>query len=42
VRTRTARPEEREEYARVVEYLESQQQLKASEIPIVILERIET
>lgn len=42
VRTRTASPEEREEYASVVEYLESQQQLKTKEIPIVILERIET
>jgi deazaflavin-dependent oxidoreductase (nitroreductase family) len=42
VRTRTARPEEREEYARVIEYLDRQQQLKKSEIPIVILERIET
>ena len=42
VRARTARPEEREEYAKVVPYFESQQQLTKREIPIVILERIET
>jgi len=42
VRARTARPEEREEYARLVEYLESQQKLRDREIPIVILERIDT
>ncbi len=40
VRARTARPEEREELAKVVPYLESQQQLTKREIPIVVLERI--
>jgi deazaflavin-dependent oxidoreductase (nitroreductase family) len=42
VRARTARPEEREELAKVVPYLESQQQLTERQIPIVVLERIET
>jgi deazaflavin-dependent oxidoreductase (nitroreductase family) len=42
VRARTARPEEREEYAKLVSYLESQQKLREREIPIVILERIKT
>ncbi len=40
VRARTARPEEREDLANVVPYLESQQQLTKREIPIVVLERI--
>jgi len=40
VGARTARPEEREELAKVVPYLESQQQLTKREIPIVVLERI--
>jgi deazaflavin-dependent oxidoreductase (nitroreductase family) len=40
VRARTARPDEREEYAKVVDYLESQQKLTEREIPIVIFERI--
>jgi len=40
VRARTARPEEREELAKVVPYLESQQQLTKREIPIVVLEPI--
>jgi len=42
VRARTAKPLEREEYARLVEYLDSQQKLRDREIPIVILERIDT
>jgi deazaflavin-dependent oxidoreductase (nitroreductase family) len=42
VRWRTARPEEREELAKAVPYLESQQQLTEREIPIVVLERTET
>jgi len=41
VRSRTATPGERDEYGKVVEYLESQQKLREREIPIVILERIE-
>ena len=40
VRARTARPDEREEYAKAVDYLESQQKLTEREIPIVIFERI--
>ncbi len=40
VRARTAGPEERAEYGRLVEYLERQQKLTEREIPIVILERI--
>jgi len=40
VRARTARPEERDEYARLVDYLEQQQKLTAREIPIVVFERI--
>jgi len=40
VRARTARPEERDEYALLVDYLESQQKLTKREIPIVIFERI--
>jgi deazaflavin-dependent oxidoreductase (nitroreductase family) len=39
VRARTARPEEREELAKTVPYLESQQKLTEREIPIVVLER---
>jgi len=42
VRARTARPEERAALAKVVPYLESQQQLTEREIPIVVLERVET
>ena len=42
VRARTARPEEREALAKTVPYLESQQQLTEREIPIVVLERVET
>jgi deazaflavin-dependent oxidoreductase (nitroreductase family) len=42
VRVRTARPDEREELAKIVPYLESQQKLTPREIPIVVLERIET
>lgn len=41
VRARTARPEEREEYAKVIPYLESQQKLTEREIPLVVLERID-
>jgi len=41
VRARTAGPGEREEYERLVEYLESQQKLRDREIPIVILKRID-
>src|SRR6266851_4472796 len=41
-RARTARPDEREELAKAVPYLESQQQLTEREIPLVILERIES
>jgi len=40
VRARTVRPEERDEYAPLVDYLESQQKLTEREIPIVIFERI--
>jgi deazaflavin-dependent oxidoreductase (nitroreductase family) len=42
VRARTAGPDERDEFAKAVPYLESQQQLTRREIPIVVLERIET
>ena len=42
VRARTARPEERAALAKAVPYLESQQQLTEREIPIVVLERVET
>jgi deazaflavin-dependent oxidoreductase (nitroreductase family) len=42
VRARTARPDERESLAKVVPYLASQQQLTEREIPIVVLERVET
>lgn len=42
VRARTASPDEREEFAKAVPYLESQQKLTKREIPIVVLERIET
>jgi deazaflavin-dependent oxidoreductase (nitroreductase family) len=40
VRASTARPDEREELAKVVPYLESQQKLTDREIPLVILERV--
>jgi len=40
VRARTARTDERDEYAPLVDYLESQQKLTKREIPIVIFERI--
>jgi deazaflavin-dependent oxidoreductase (nitroreductase family) len=39
VRTRTARPEERERLSRLVPYLEQQQTLTTREIPIVVFER---
>jgi deazaflavin-dependent oxidoreductase (nitroreductase family) len=39
VRARTARPEERDELAKAVPYLEQQQGLTKREIPIVVLER---
>jgi len=39
VRARTAKPEEREELAKAVPYLEQQQRLTKREIPIVVLER---
>ena len=39
VRARTAKPEEREELAKAVPYLEQQQGLTKREIPIVVLER---
>jgi deazaflavin-dependent oxidoreductase (nitroreductase family) len=42
VRARTAKPDERETLAKAVPYLESQQQLTEREIPIVVLERVET
>jgi deazaflavin-dependent oxidoreductase (nitroreductase family) len=42
VRARTAGPDEREELAKAVPYLESQQKLTKREIPIVVLERIGT
>jgi deazaflavin-dependent oxidoreductase (nitroreductase family) len=42
VRGRTARPEERATLGKVVPYLESQQRLTEREIPIVVLERLET
>jgi deazaflavin-dependent oxidoreductase (nitroreductase family) len=42
VRARTASPDEREEFSKAVPYLESQQKLTKREIPIVVLERIET
>jgi deazaflavin-dependent oxidoreductase (nitroreductase family) len=42
VRARTAKPEERAALGRAVPYLESQQQLTEREIPIVVLERVET
>jgi deazaflavin-dependent oxidoreductase (nitroreductase family) len=40
VRARTARPDEREELAKLVSYMESQQKLTEREIPIVVFERI--
>jgi deazaflavin-dependent oxidoreductase (nitroreductase family) len=40
VRASMARPDEREELAKVVPYLESQQKLTDREIPLVILERV--
>lgn len=42
VRARTAEPQERTEYGRLVDYLERQQKLTEREIPIVILERIDS
>jgi deazaflavin-dependent oxidoreductase (nitroreductase family) len=39
VRARTAKPEERDELAKAVPYLEQQQSLTQREIPIVVLER---
>ena len=39
VRASTARPDEREELANAVPYLERQQKLTSREIPLVILER---
>ena len=40
VRARTASPDERDEYRKLVDYLESQQKLTQREIPIVVFERI--
>jgi deazaflavin-dependent oxidoreductase (nitroreductase family) len=40
VRARTAKPEEREELARAVPYLNQQQGLTEREIPIVVLDRL--
>jgi deazaflavin-dependent oxidoreductase (nitroreductase family) len=42
VRARTAKPEERAALTKAVPYLERQQQLTEREIPIVVLERVET
>jgi deazaflavin-dependent oxidoreductase (nitroreductase family) len=42
VRVRTARPDERAELAKAVPYLESQQKLTERQIPLVVLERIES
>lgn len=42
VRARTAKTEELDEYGNVIPYLESQQKLTEREIPIVILERIDS
>jgi deazaflavin-dependent oxidoreductase (nitroreductase family) len=42
VSARTAKPEEREELAKAVPYLESQQKLTEREIPIVVMERFES
>jgi hypothetical protein len=42
VRAGTARPDERAALAKAVPYLERQQQLTEREIPIVVLERVET
>jgi deazaflavin-dependent oxidoreductase (nitroreductase family) len=41
VRATTAEPDEREELAAKIDYLERQQKLTDREIPIVILERVE-
>jgi deazaflavin-dependent oxidoreductase (nitroreductase family) len=40
VRARVAKPEERDELAKAVPYLEQQQSLTEREIPIVVLDRI--
>lgn len=40
-RARTATPDERDELAKAVPYLESQQKLTSREIPLVVLEKIE-
>src|ERR1700680_743561 len=40
VRANTARPGDRDELAKTVPYLESQQKLTSREIPLVILERV--
>ena len=40
VDARTAKPEEREAFGKVVPYLESQQKLTDRQIPIVVLERV--
>jgi deazaflavin-dependent oxidoreductase (nitroreductase family) len=42
VRARTAGPDEREELAKLIPYLATQQKLTEREIPIVVLERIGT
>ena len=42
VRVRTARPDEREEFGQLIPYFATQQKLTEREIPIVVLERIET
>ena len=40
VRARTAKPDEREVYAKVIPYLERQQKLTDREIPLVVFERV--
>jgi deazaflavin-dependent oxidoreductase (nitroreductase family) len=42
VRAKTAGPDERDELAAKIEYLERQQKLTEREIPIVVLERLKT
>jgi len=42
VLARTAKPEERAEYGKVIPYFEGQQKLTEREIPIVILDRIQS
>lgn len=40
VRARTVLPEERDEYAKLIDYLEPQQKLTEREIPILVFERV--